>query len=123
MPAPGFCFVNVFELHACAMATAQNLTGACPVFTWNGDDWQMMPNTSTLKKDLDIGGYSLDSDLSFHCLLAQFVEDFTDVETLKQSMLETAMVYLGHNYKIVSVGILAGGLILKISANDLAQSA
>lgn len=105
------------------MATAQTLTGACPVFTWDRSDWLMMPNTAQLKKDLDIGGNSQDSSLTFHSLFGQFSEDYTDVETLKQTMLETEFAYLGHNYKIVSVGILAGGLILKIDANDTSQGA
>lgn len=116
--------MNAFELHAAAFAVMQQLTGNCPVFTWDGIDWLMIPNGAMLKKNLTVGGFSLDNDLKFFCLVDQFVNaGYSTADEVKDAMLETPMQYLADNYAIKSVTIMTGGLQLMITADALAQDA
>jgi hypothetical protein len=124
-PATGFLFdMNAFEIHAAAMGVAEKLTGACPVFTWAGKNWQIIPTGAMLKKPLGIGGFGLDSDIRLFALVNQFAQSgYATAQAVKDAMLpETPMQYLGDNYKIESVDILPGALIIVIGANSIAQS-
>lgn len=94
----------------------------CPVFTWNGAEWQIIPNLSTLQKRLDYGGFGLDFDSRFCCLVAPFLSLVTPNATaLKDLMLETPLTYLGDEYQIKSVVIYPSTGIIAITANALNQ--
>jgi len=117
--------MDVFQFHAQAFATAQQLTGNCPVFTWDGVDWLAIPNGALLKKNLSVGGFSLDFDLKLFALVQQFIDNGTaeDAASLKNLMLETPLEYFGDSYKIVSVNINTGGQQIEILCNALSQGA
>lgn len=93
----------------------------CPVFTWGNVNWQIVPGSVKMREKLQPGGFSMDSDLLFWTQLAQFKNN--SIQDLKNSLLQTAMQYLGDDYKIISVSVAPGGLQAMIEANALNQGA
>jgi hypothetical protein len=118
--------VNVYEAHASSLAQLQDELDAtgdavhCPIFTWAALDRRALPGGAKLRKDLEVGGFSPDADLAIVCRIAQFG---STPNALRDSMLNTRLTYLGHEYRIRDVTIAAGGLQLRILCVDAEQSA
>lgn len=117
--------MNPYAIHAGSIQSLIDEMGDdCPAFTWGGNDYSILPGTAKTRKDLTVGGFSLDFDLQFVALVSPFVAGaITGATTLRDAMLETEMQYLSDNYKIVSVDIVAGGQQVRIGANSLSQGA
>ena len=104
------------------MASFQKRLGDdCPEITWNGEDYPLVPGSAALRKDLGSGGFKMNADLAADVLVSSF--PFLDAPTLKNAMLQTALVYLGDVYKVEAVTIYPGGLQVRLEANALAQNA
>lgn len=118
--------MNVYEVHSASLSALQtelDTQGAavkCPIFTWAGKDYKALPGGAHLKKDLTMGGLSLDADLMITVLVAQFN---ATANAQRDAMLRTKLIYLGHNYRIESVTIAAGGQQLRIECRDAVQGA
>lgn len=115
--------MNHFEAHAdCESQHEAELAEACPVFGWNGrNDWKILPGSAMRRKDLAPGGFQLNADLRFTCLVAQFGLSATDQS---DKMLQNgAVTYLGDLYKVEAVFIAPGGLQMHVECNSLNQSA
>lgn len=78
-----------------------------------------------LQAPLRSGGFSNAYDLSFSAAVSTFQNVAATVTALRTIMLgpQRVMSYLGISYKIESVDILAGGQVVKITANSLNQNA
>ena len=106
------------------METAQTLTGNCPVFTWDGVDWLTIPNAADLKRNLSIGGFSIDFNLILFATADQFAQaGYATADAVAEAMLDTPLQYLGENFKVESVKVLTGATIIVIGCNALDQGA
>lgn len=113
--------MNPYSIHADGISDLlAEAGGDCPTFTWLNNPYQIIPGTAMTNKPLRDGGFSQMYDLSFTTTVAQFN---TDANTLKDQLLNQPIQYLGIDYKIIHVGILAGGTIIKVEANSLNQNA
>lgn len=117
--------MNVYEVHAASLAALQTEydqgdTVKCPVFLWREQNWKSLPGGARRRKDLGVGGFSLDSDLSIVCLVAQFG---VSAQAQRDLMLNTQLTYLGQLYQIQTITIAAGGLQLQIECNDAQEGA
>jgi hypothetical protein len=113
---------NWYAIHAASLAQLQGEIGPdCPTFVWAGSTYNALPGGASRKKDLIVGGWKLDSDLSITCLIAQF--NATSPQALRQAMINTELDYLFDRYKIKSVTIAPGGLQIRIECEDLFQQA
>ena len=113
--------MNLFAIHAGAMAQFQQILGTdCPVFVWNGQQYQMIPNSANTKKPLGYGGFAVNADLHFRALVAQFGQTAVD---LKNALLDTTFIYLGETYNITGVDIHQTGLEISVDADALNENA
>ena len=114
---------NPYQAHADSIAALQSSLGAaCPVITLSGKDYQIIPGSATLRKDLSSGGFQMNADFSFTILVIQFGVA-TNAKTAKTLLLQKPITYLGDSYKSVSASIIAGGLQLHVEANSYNQNA
>lgn len=114
--------MNLYAEHESGFGELVSLMGSdCPVFTWANSEWKIIPNTAVFRKPLDIGGFTLNSDLRFWTLLDQFQAN--GINDIINSLQDTSMAYLGADYKITGVSIAPGGLHAIIEANALNQRA
>lgn len=108
--------MNPFEKNADSLNRTQiRLADKCPVFTWGGQVWKMIPGTVTQGKDLSPGGYVLDFALSFEVLVAQFGETLPETKQ--------AVTYLGEGYRIETIGKRPGNLQWIINCQSDVQGA
>lgn len=115
--------INPYAIHAAGIASVQLEQGtACPVMTWNGATIQIQPGGAIRRKDLGIGGFSLNADLRLTVLVASFL-NYNSADLVQADLLQTELDYLGEAYKVDSVTIAAGGLQLHLECNALAQNA
>lgn len=117
--------MNDYATHANAFLTLQKRLGNdCPRFSWNDSDWPIIPGSATRRKDLASGGFQLNADLIFEVLVAQFLDPVAipDATALKDALLARPINYLGDDYKIDSIEIAPGGLLLTAHANSLHQN-
>lgn len=117
--------MNPYLIQANDVAKLQSEQGgACPVLTWGGNDYKILPGSVMQNKPLREGGFS--SAFDFSCLLVAsqfFTVAIPDVTTLKNALFNSPFTYLGDSYKFVNVHILSGGTLLRIEANALNQNA
>lgn len=113
--------MNIATVHAQGLAYVQTEAGsACPTFKWSGNTWLCLPGGAHKRKDLQMGGFNLNSDLMLTALVAQFG---LDAVTLREKMLNTELDYLGLKYKVVSIIVAIGGQQIRIECNDLMAGA
>lgn len=106
--------MNVYSAHAEGLAQLQAELGAdCPSLVINGKTVKILPGGARHKKDNGAGGFSLDSDIQLTCLSA----DFAAAPVSRQTF-----TYRGRTYRIESVTTAAGGLQIRIDANDASQA-
>lgn len=118
MGTGAFFIVNPFAIHAAGLNSLIAEQGSdCPVFTWNGADYQILPGGALSRKSNSPGGFSLDSDLQLTVLTAAF----GDAEAARAEMLETILLYAGHRYKIRDISIAQGGKQMRLHCDDAAQ--
>lgn len=122
--------INPYLIHAQSIGMVQAEQGkACPQvrFVGLGLTLNIQPGSARLNSPLASGGLQLNADLVFTILLSQFQPGFADANAVQASLLQTLpnrrLLYLGFDYKIESVMVLAGGLQLHIEANSLNQNA
>ena len=128
--------MNLYAVHANrGLAALQRKMGdSCPTFLWNrgnpirfdGTDaaWLIIPGTVTTNLDLVTGGFGEDRKVRFSALIAQFyTPTATTIEQVKAQLDESPMGYLGGSYKITTIEIAPGGLVLVMEANSLNQGA
>lgn len=112
--------MSLYDTHAAALAATQTILGeACPTITWSNAQWIMVPNSAQRRKDLHAGGFSLNADLVFEVLVAQFGESAT---TVASHMLQTPIGYLGRTYKADQINIRPGGLQMQVVCNSISQN-
>ncbi len=105
--------MNPYAVHAGSLSSLQQEQGDdCPVAVFSGVTIKILPGGVRQRKDNSPGGFSLDSDLQLTCLSA----DFPEPPRAKQTL-----VYLGRSYRIETVTTMAGGLQLRLNANDANQ--
>ena len=124
--AAGCFFMNDFATHARAMQQVQDrLAGDCPVISWNGDDYKLIPGSASRRADLAPGGFQLNADFQCDALVATFIDGdtVTDAESLKDALLQRRIAYQGDFYKVDSVRILPGALQVRIECSSLGQNA
>ena len=110
--------MDPFSKHAAGLASFQGYLGpACPVFTWNKQNFQILPGTAMRGKDLKAGGFRLYADLKFTCLAGQFTQA-TGTPAVKE-----ILQYLGNAYRINAINYCAGGQQLRFECDDAQQGA
>lgn len=114
-----------YEIHAQALQGVQErLGGACPFFVWHGKEYKISPGTASRRKDLGSGGFELNADFRFSCLIGPLLSsDSPTITDLKDSLLQSRIIYLEDDYKPVSVDIMPGGLQIVVNCNSLNQMA
>jgi len=114
--------MNDYAANARALGWLQGRLGsACPVVTWAGVDYEIIPDSAARRQDLVAGGCDLNADLQFEVLISTF--GYTDPQAFKGALLQRAIQYLGDDYKVQAVNIRPGGLQALIEANSLTQNA
>lgn len=89
------------------------LGDSCPSFVWNNNPpIRIIPGTVQLKKHLDLGGFTMDADLVFQV-------NVVDLPLNGQPTLKQTITYLNGQYRIVSIGTMAGGLTLEYRLVDV----
>lgn len=107
--------MNPYAEHEAGIAELQDELGeGCPVMKWYRtktavEPIRILPGSLLLRSKNSPGGFSLDSDFVCVCLTSAFSE-------LPKS--NQSLEYLGKKLAIDSVTVLAGGLHLRIRAND-----
>lgn len=97
---------------------------SCPVLNWNEKDRKIIPGTAVRRKDLGVGGFSLNADFKCHILVSELVDaTMTTSKAVCDAMGQTEFQYLDDDYKVQSVSRTAGDLFLIIEANSLNQGA
>ncbi len=105
--------MNPYQVHADSLKDVQEEQGEdCPIAVFSSVTVKILPGGVRQRKDNSPGGFSLDSDIQLTCLLA----DFPEAPTSRQSF-----IYLNRTYRIESVTTMAGGLQIRINANDANQ--
>ena len=103
--------MNDFAGHAAGFKQFQDRLGSdCPVFTWNNQDFPIVPGTGKRRKDLGPGGYLLTADLKLTVLLSE-------LPTIGPALKQT-IVYLGDEYRIDSINTHPGELMVTFECND-----
>ena len=104
---------DIYQLHAEGIKQVQDYLGdACLTFAWAGGTWQMLPDSMRRRKDLGMGGYTLDADLVFTSLLAQFNGTVP--------ALKNVITYAGARYRIDSIVSSPGAYQSEFHCNDVA---
>ena len=104
---------DIFQLHAEGIQQVQDYIGdACPSFAWNGGTWLIMPDSVTRSKGLNQGGYTLDADLVFTALMAQF--------NGSPPTIKNVITYDGARYRIDSIVSSPGAYQSEFHCNDVA---
>lgn len=115
---------NVYAIHAASLSALQAELGvACPQvgFVAYGESLNILPGSARLRSNQTVGGFQMDSDFVFTVLVSEFGN--TTAEAIRSTILNTELDYLGHQYKVIAVHVMGGGLQLHIEANDLNQAA
>jgi hypothetical protein len=124
--------MNYYATHARGLGAVQaRLAGDCPVVTWAGKEWLVVPGSAVRRKDLDDGGggFQLNADFRFEALVGQFLTapgatpEVLDATGLEQAMLQTEIGYLGESYKAVAMHVGPGALVVRVDCNSLGQGA
>jgi hypothetical protein len=105
-------------------ATQARLGDTCPMITWAGKDYAILPGSAMRRKELGVGGFDPNADLKFQAHLALFLTDtIANAMALEAAMLQTEVGYLGHRYKAISMRVMPGQLIIEVECNALSQRA
>lgn len=105
--------MSAYTEHADGLAELQAELGeSCPVIVYAGATVKILPGAASNGSKNSVGGLSLESDLQFTALLA----DFPSVPTANKSF-----TYEGKTYKIETVNFGPGRVQVEINANDAAQ--
>ena len=118
--------MDYYARHAGSLAALQGrLDDSCPVFSWQGKDWKIVPGSALRRADLGGGGFSLNADLRFSALVQQFIDDggYEDVNDFQTAFQQEVIGYLGAGYKVDSVSIMPGGLQVLVNCNSSSQNA
>ena len=107
--------MDTYSEHASGIAELQAESKA--VLTWKGATYKCLPSGAIRSKQIESGGFGLDSDISLVCLVADFGS--ASAEALVSALLKTQITYLGHTYRVESVTVAAGGYQIVIKATDL----
>lgn len=108
--------MNFYADHADGIAELQAELGSdCPMIYYRGALIKCLPGDASRGGKNEVGGISLDCDLTVTCLAA----DFTAVPKSSQPFKYPGQD--GNNYNIVAVQIAPGGLQYTITANDANQ--
>lgn len=107
---------DVYAKHLASVKAVQAYLGPkCPVFTWAGNTYQMLPGSVMQRKDLGVGGFKLSSDLRFLVC--------SDAFPNPPPQLKQMLTYLGINFRIDSIRTLPGGILQEFECNDPNQPA
>lgn len=79
-----------------------------PVFTWNGTDYECVPSTANDSKQVDIGGFSSDSDLIVSVRSDLFFN------SIYPEVQKSKITYLNKTYRVLKVGFLNHGAIIRL---------
>ena len=105
--------VNAFENHADGIRQVQDYLGdACPSFTWKDQVIRMLPSGAKKRKGVTLGGFQLESDLSFTILRA----DLPD-----QLGLKDVITYLEEDYRVDAITRFAGDTLARFDCNNPTQ--
>jgi hypothetical protein len=117
--------MNDYAVHARSLAAAKARLGDdCPVVTWGGRDYPVIPGSAARRQDLAAGGFQLNADFHFEALVSDWLTNaIPDVKQLKGRLLQTPVGYLGSDYKPISVTIRPGGLQMLVDCNSTGQNA
>jgi len=114
--------MNEYFYHAKAMQALQSSLGAgCPVVSWNGGTYSIVPSSAIRRKDLASGGFQLNADLRFNALVSVFGSAYS-ATTLKNALLQTKIVYLDDSYKVTGVTTSPGGYQVTVDCDSLNQN-
>lgn len=117
--------MNPYKVQADDIVKLQAEQGAaCPQFKWNGQWYKILPGSAQNNYPLRSGGFSFAFDLKFTAVVSQFLnQKITDAGILAKTLANTPMLYLGQNWKIQNVTILAGATLIQVEANSKNQNA
>lgn len=77
-----------------------------PKFTWNSQEWEILPGGAKFGRKNDFGGFALSCDLVLTCLTAQFGDDLPQAAE--------SVTYRDLDYTIATVSTAPGGYQLRI---------
>jgi len=117
--------MDYYGHHSAALAGLQaRLATQCPSISWNGRDVPIIPGSAMRRADLSAGGFQLNADFRFAAHVADFGAEYEGQPSqLKSDLLQSALAYLGDNYKADAVTLHPGGLIVTVDCNSLVQNA
>ena len=99
---------NAYEDHAGMLDELhREQESANLVATWNGNPFNILPGGAKFKREMDRGGFDLDSDLQLTCTTAQFGGNIPNAAEL--------ITYQGLNYLIKSVSTPGGAYQIRIN--------
>ena len=110
--------MNPYYEHAEGIAELQNELGDdCPTITWRGVTLKCLISGSNRSKEIDPGGFGMESDLSVVCLRSEIGYE-TD-EQLVAALLKSQLNHNGHVYRVQAAVVAPGGKWVTIKAQDL----
>ena len=110
--------MNHYTEHAAGLAEIQTELGDdCPSFTLRGATIKCLSGGARRSKEIEPGGYGLDSDLSLTALVSAAV--FATAELLVAGLLKSQITYLGKVYRVEVVTLAPGAEQFSLAANDL----
>lgn len=117
--------MNEYATHARALKSLQDrLADECPVIVWGAQEYRIIPNSALRRGDLGPGGITLNADLQFEALTAEFLsDDLLTVADVKDALLTTRLEYLTDVYKVDAVHIRPGALQIQVQCTSVGQKA
>ena len=108
--------------HADGLAELQTELGAgCPSFAWRGLTVRCLASAARRSKEIESGGFGIESDLSLTCLRSALGYGTDDL--LVAALLKSQLVYIGHTYRVESVIVAPGGKWVTIGCADFNKGA
>lgn len=107
-----------FAKHLAGIKAHQAYLGsACPSVGFNNASVPILPGSAKLRKNLEAGGFRLNSDFEFVATLDAWPQP-GGPPTLLQDV-----VYLNQAFRVDAIETLAGGTLLRFSCNNPNQAA
>ena len=109
--------MNPYTDHAAGLGDLQaELGDNCPVFTWNGANYRILPASVRYGKPMDIGGFKTEADLAFVVLTNAF-PGYASAEAVKDALLQKQIAYRGKTYNVTNVIIPPTGQQMRVEAD------
>jgi hypothetical protein len=108
-----------YEIHADALADLMaSMLSDCPQLFWSGQLVRAMPGGATSSSANSPGGFSLSAD----CRLVALVSDFKDSIVPDSTQTLNYPGETGDAYKVLTKTISAGGKLVSLTLEHIAQS-